>query len=229
MVWLTAAYNPVLGADGKPVKVVKYGLDVTETKLHNADVSGQLDAISIAQAVIEFEMDGTVITANDNFLNALGYTLADVVGQHHRMFVDPAYASSPEYRQFWETLGRGEYIVGRVQAPRARGKEVWLQASYNPIIDLDGKPFKVVKYATDVTEQKLQNADYQGQVAAISTSQAVIEFKIDGTVITANDNFLGVMGYTLDEVVGQHHQMFVEPAYAASPEYRAVLGEARSR
>ena len=165
-------------------------------------------------------MDGTVITANDNFLKTLGYTLEEVKGRHHSMFVDDAYRQSFEYREFWAKLNRGEYQAAEYKRIGKGGKEVWIQASYNPILDPNGKPFKVVKYATDVTQQKLINADYAGQIAAISKSQAVIEFKMDGTVLTANDNFLKTLGYTLDEIKGRHHSMFVDEAYRQSCEYK---------
>ncbi len=219
-VWIEASYNPIFDDDGKPFKVVKFATDVTATKLHNADYQGQLAAISKAQAVIEFNLDGTVITANDNFLNLLGYRLPEVQGRHHSMFVDPTFAASPEYKQFWAKLNAGEYQAAEYKRIGKGGKEVWIQASYNPIFDLNNRPFKVVKYATDVTATKLQSADVQGQLAAISKAQAVIEFNLDGTVITANDNFLNVLGYRLPEVQGRHHSMFVEPAFAASPEYK---------
>jgi methyl-accepting chemotaxis protein len=186
-----------------------------------ADSEGQIAAIGKAQAVIEFNLDGTVVTANDNFLGCLGYSLDEIKGQHHRMFCDSAYVQTPEYKQFWEALNRGQYQAAEYKRIGKGGKEVWIQASYNPILDRSGKPFKVVKYATDVTAQKLQNADYQGQLAAIGKSQAVIEFKMDGSIIHANDNFLGCLGYTLAEIKGQHHRMFCEPAYTQSGEYRA--------
>ncbi|MCH7686381.1 MAG: PAS domain-containing protein, partial [Planctomycetes bacterium] len=218
--WLKASYNPILDSAGKPFKVVKYATDVTEQKLKNADFQGQIEAISKAQAVIEFNMDGTIITANDNFLGALGYTLDEVQGKHHSMFVDAAFAASAEYKAFWEKLNRGEYEAGEYKRIGKGGKEVWIQASYNPILDLNGKPFKVVKYATDVTEQKLATADFQGQIDAIGKAQAVIEFNMDGTIISANDNFLGVVGYTLDEIKGKHHSMFVEEAYRQSVDYK---------
>ena len=140
-------------------------------------------AISKSQAVIEFNLDGTIITANDNFLTTLGYTLDEISGRHHSMFVDEAYKQSP-VQGF---LGQAEprrIRCGRVQTFRQGGKEVWIQASYNPILDTDGKPFKVVKYATDITAAKLQSADFAGQLAAISKSQAVIEFNLDGTIVT---------------------------------------------
>jgi methyl-accepting chemotaxis protein len=186
----------------------------------NLDYKGQVEAISKSLAVIEFQMDGTVITANDNFLRVLGYTLDEIKGRHHGMFVEESYRVSPEYREFWARLNRGEYQSAEYKRIGKAGKEVWIQASYNPILDENGKPFKVVKYATDVTQQKLTSADYSGQVAAISKSQAVIEFKMDGTIVTANDNFLKVLGYTLDEVRGKHHSMFVEENYRQSSEYR---------
>jgi len=119
----------------------------------DADLRGQLEAIYKSQAVIEFEMDGTIITANDNFLAAVGYTLEEVEGQHHRMFVEGAFAASGEYRAFWERLNRGEFEAAEYKRLGKGGREVWIQASYNPILDADGSPFKIVKYATDVTGQ----------------------------------------------------------------------------
>jgi methyl-accepting chemotaxis protein len=189
-------------------------------QLLNADYAGQIAAINKAQAVIEFNLDGTVITANDNFLKALGYTLDEIKGKHHSMFVDEAYRQSAEYKEFWTKLNRGEYQAAEYKRIGKGGKEVWIQASYNPIMDLNGKPFKVVKYATDVTAQKLTNADYQGQIAAINKAQATIEFKMDGTVVTANENFLNALGYTLDEIKGKHHSMFVDEAYRQSADYK---------
>ncbi|MDF2367603.1 PAS domain-containing methyl-accepting chemotaxis protein [Sneathiella sp.] len=219
-IWIQASYNPILDMNGTPVKVVKYATDVTAQKRRNADFSGQIDAIGKSQAIIEFEMDGTIRNANPNFLDAMGYSLEEITGKHHSMFVDPAYAASGEYKDFWEMLGQGEYLADEFQRFGKGGKEVWIRASYNPILDMNGKPFKVVKYATDVTEQKLQNADYRGQIDAIGKSQAVIEFKLDGTIIKANENFLGAMGYSLEEITGKHHSIFVDPAYAASDEYK---------
>lgn len=220
-----------IDTEGKYVGNTLEWTDVTEARLKDAlnnDFQGQIAAIGKAQAVIEFNLDGTVISANDNFLSCLGYTLDEIKGKHHRMFVEPAYAQSADYRLFWDKLNRGEFDAGEYKRIGQGGKEIWIQASYNPIFDLNGKPFKVVKYATDVTAAKLQNADYQGQLAAIGKSQAVIEFKMDGTIINANDNFLGCLGYTLAEIKGQHHRMFCEPAYTQSGEYR-VFWDALNR
>ena len=219
-VWIEASYNPIFDLEGTPYKVVKFASDVTKQKLLNADFSGQIEAINKAQAVIEFNMDGTIITANDNFLSALGYSLEEVKGQHHSIFVEPDYKKSIEYRLFWESLNRGEYETNEYKRLGKGGKEIWIQASYNPILDLNGTPFKVVKFASDVTEQKLNNANFSGQISAIGKSQAVIEFNMDGTIITANDNFLSALGYSLPEIQGQHHNLFVEADQKTSLEYQ---------
>lgn len=183
------------------------------------ETAGQLAAIDKSQAVVEFAMDGTIITANENFLNSLGYTLDEVQGQHHRMFVYPEYQASKEYAEFWARLNRGEYTTGQYKRIAKNGQDVWIQGSYNPIIDSDGKPLKVVKIAIDITQQRLRDADYQGQIEAINKSQAVIEFEMDGTIITANEKFLDAIGYTLEEVRGHHHSMFVDPQVSQSAEY----------
>ncbi|KGM41776.1 hypothetical protein JY96_01260 [Aquabacterium sp. NJ1] len=185
-----------------------------------SDHAAQIAAISRAQAVIEFNLDGTVLTANDNFCKLMGYRLDEIQGRHHSMFAAPGYADTSEYRQFWVKLNHGEFDAGEYKRVGKGGKEVWIQASYNPIIGTNGRPVKVVKYATDITAAKLRNADFEGQLAAISKAQAVIEFGLDGCVLWANDNFLAVMGYTLADIKGQHHAMFVDPAYRDSPEYQ---------
>ncbi len=183
------------------------------------DSKSTLEAVSRSQAVIEFKPDGTILTANQNFLSAMGYSLDEVQGKHHSMFVDPTYAGSPEYREFWQRLQRGEFQAAEFKRFGKGGKEIWIQASYNPVVDKDQKVFKVVKFATDTTQQKLVFADLSGQIAAINKAQAVIQFELDGKIITANENFLGAMGYSLDEVKGGHHSMFVEAAYKSSAEY----------
>ncbi len=195
-------------------------VESSEWKQKHDELLGKINAIDKVQAVIEFNLDGTIITANENFLNTVGYSLQEIQGQHHSMFAEPGYAASAEYKLFWEKLNRGEFDTGEYKRLGKGGKEIWIQASYNPIFDEDGKPCKVVKYATDVTEQKLQAAEFSGKMDAISKSQAVIEFNLDGTIITANENFTNTVGYSLEEIQGKHHSMFAEPVYAASAEYK---------
>lgn len=179
-----------------------------------------LSALDRSQAVIEFEPDGTIITANANFLRAMGYTLAEVKGRHHSMFVDPAYRDSDEYRQFWAGLARGEYQAAEFPRLAKGGRQIWIEATYNPILDRRGRVVKVVKFATDITAKKNQAADLIGQIEALHRSQAVIQFDLEGNILDANQNFLDVLGYRLDEIRGKHHGMFVEPGYRTSPEYR---------
>ena len=320
--------SPVYGKGGK-----RQG---TVVEWQDGAAKGQVDAINRSQAVIEFHMDGTIITANENFLNVMGYTLAEIKGRHHSMFADETFAASPAYKEFWAKLGRGEFDGGEYKRHAKGGKEVWIQASYNPILDLKGKPVKVVKYASDITQQKKiamaavqqklaldtctanvmmadanfniiymnsaltrflkeaqadvkkdlpnfdadklvgQNMDifhknpahqrgmvgkldgeYRtsilvggrsfnlvanpifdeqgtrlgtcvewqdgialGMAEAINKSQAVIEFSLDGMILKANDNFLNAMGYSLDEIKGKHHSIFVDRAYASTPDYK---------
>ncbi|WP_081367489.1 PAS domain S-box protein [Alteromonas mediterranea] len=226
-IWIRATYNPIIDSSGKPFKVVKFATDITQDKLKNAYFEGQINAISKSQAVIEFDVDGNIITANDNFLNTMGYRLDEVKGKHHQLFVDEETRQSETYQRFWSELKGGKFFAGEFKRVSKEGKNVWIQASYNPIEDMNGKPFRVVKYATNITEDKLKNAYFEGQLTAISKSQAVIEFDLEGVILNANSNFLSAMGYTLDEVKGKHHSIFVDPAFKNSPEYAAFWDQLR--
>ena len=219
-VWIQASYNPILDGAGKPVKVIKFATDITERKIRNMEDAGKISAIGRAQAVIEFNLDGTITTANENFLTTVGYRLEEIRGKHHSMFVAPSERDSAAYREFWAKLGRGEFEAAEYKRFGKGGKEVWILGSYNPILDDAGKPFKVVKFASDVTADKRTAANYAGQIEAIGKSQAVIEFNMDGTILTANQNFLGAVGYSLGEIQGKHHRMFVDPADRDGAEYR---------
>jgi len=179
-----------------------------------------VSALHRVQAVIEFDLKGNILTANDNFLNVLGYNLNEIQGKHHRIFCDNTYATSFEYTEFWKKLNRGEFETGEFKRISKDGREIWINASYNPVYDKDGNVYKVIKFATDTTEQKIRNADYEGKINAIGKSQAVIEFNLDGTIIEANENFLKTVGYTAEEVKGKHHRIFCDSAYTSSQEYR---------
>src|ERR1700759_4009741 len=184
------------------------------------DALAQADAISKSQAVIEFNMDGTIVTANQNFLDAMGYKLAEIAGKHHAMFMPGEMRGSAEYRAFWADLNLGKYRAGEFKRVGNGGREIWIQASYNPVMDSTGKPVKVVKFATDITSQKIRSLEDAGKISAIGRAQAVIEFNLDGTIITANENFLATVGYRLDEIQGQHHKMFVDAGERNGAAYR---------
>ena len=216
----TTDRKPATRADA-PDAQAEEGLVASMDASQIADLQGKIEAINRVQAVIEFKLDGTILTANENFLSTVGYRLDEIRGRHHRMFVDDEHAESSEYKAFWAALNRGEYQAAEYKRFGKGGREVWIQASYNPVFNPDGELFKVVKFATDVTRQKLQNAEYEGKVEAIGKAQAVIEFKLDGTILTANENFLSTVGYRLDEIRGRHHRMFVDDEHAESSEYKA--------
>jgi len=180
-----------------------------------------LDAIGRSLAIIEFDPTGRILSANENFCKTLGYQASEILGQHHSLFVEPEYVRSPEYREFWAKLGRGEFDAREYRRIGKGGRNVWIQASYSPVIDSRGKVLKVVKVASDITQTKLRNAEFESRLNAISLVQAVIEFTPAGEVITADELFLSMLGYKLEEVKGQHHRMFAEPAYLQSRDYQA--------
>lgn len=196
--------------------------------LKTNDSARTLKALSRSQAMIEFQPDGTILTANENFLSALGYELSEIKGKHHRMFVEQDYAESSDYQAFWEKLQSGEFDAGEFMRLHKDGQEIWIQASYNPVINGSGKTVKVVKIASDITARKLEATESRGQIEAINKSQAVISFETDGTIIAANPNFLSALGYDQNEIVGKHHSMFVEPSYANSSDYKEFWGNLRA-
>jgi len=186
------------------------------------DLENVMAALDKSQALIEFTPDGTILTANDNLLATMGYELTEIVGQHHRMFMDPHERSSQSYQQFWQTLAQGQFVTTQCMRVTKSGEEVWLQASYCPVKDPDGKVLKVIKCASDITAQRISNADFEGQITAIKRAQAVIEFDMQGIILDANENFLDTVGYPLNEIVGKHHSMFAFREDAESPAYAAL-------
>lgn len=217
--WLRETFAQSLDEHGNPVKVTCYAEDVSASKRASCDDEAKLAAVSRIMAVIEFSLDGTIQSANDNFLRAFGYSLEEVKGRHHRTLVHPEMVNSSEYEMLWFRLNRGEVVAGELRRMGRNGREVWLQASYNPILDANGKPYKVVKFATDITEQKSRNLDMEAKITAIGRAMAVIEFDLDGNILDANANFLKSFGYTIDEIRGRHHRTLVLPSYAESSEY----------
>ncbi|MGI4852294.1 MAG: methyl-accepting chemotaxis protein [Janthinobacterium lividum] len=217
--WIQASYNPLFDDCGQVFSITEIATDITQRTLQNAEYKSQILAINKAQAIISFTLDGKIIDANQNFLDIFDYTLDEIKGQPHRIFVNPDYAKSEEYFNFWQQLHKGHYKTGEFKRLGKDNKEVWIQASYNPILDPTGRVLKVVKFATDVTKQKLESANTAGQLNAISKAQAIVEFNLDGNIITTNDNFLNIFGYSLPEIQNKHHSMFVEKSESESLEY----------
>lgn len=231
-VWLNASYTPVLDKANRTQKIIKFSSDITVEKLKSIEFEGQMRAINKTLASIEFELDGTIITANSAFLDAMGYSLSEIKGKHHRIFVDTVFGNSVEYQQFWLELGRGRHQSGEFKRFDKDGNPVWLNANYTPIATPDGEVYKVVKFARDITEEKVKSLEFEGQISAINNTMASIEFELDGTILKANDIFLEAMGYSLAEIKGKHHSMFVTKEYAESQDYKNFwisLGEGISQ
>lgn len=217
--YVTATYNSKGVHNGNVLE----WRDVTAERarqIDDMDNAGKIAAIDKVMGVIEFDLTGTVTKVNKNFAAVVGYTEQEMIGMHHSSFVDAEYKASAAYKTFWEKLNRGEFDEGVFKRTDKSGQDIWIQASYNPITDQNGKPFKVVKYATDITQAKLQAANFEGQISAISKVMGVIEFDPKGNVLAANDNFVAVTGYSAKEIVGQHHRMFVDSTYGSSAAYK---------
>ena len=219
-VWIEASYVPVYGTSGQVETVVKLAAVVTNRIEEGAIAASKIAAVDRSQAVIEFELDGTIVDANDNFLSCVGYGLDEIRGKHHSIFVTEEERDSADYQSFWEALGRGRPKQGEFRRKGRDGQDVWLQATYSPILGPSGNPVRIVKFASEITQGKAFAIDATGQIEALNRSQAVVAFDPDGVILSANENFLRAMGYVEHEVVGKHHSLFVSQNEAKSQEYK---------
>lgn len=218
--YVDAVIAPVMGSNGKPRKYIGVRYDITATEIERQNFKGVFAAIDEAYAYIEFDTKGNILTANANFLKTVGYQLNEITNKHHQMFVEPAYAASPEYSQFWSNLNAGKSQTGVFKRLTKDGQAIWIQATYAPVKDEMGRIVKIIKIATDITKQKVDEFNSARQLEEIGRTQATIEFTNDGTILTANENFLACLGYRLDEIKGKHHSMFVDPVYRESSDYK---------
>jgi methyl-accepting chemotaxis protein len=187
---------------------------------NRSDDRARLEALDRSQAIIEFTPNGTILAANRNFLELVGYSLEEIQGRHHAIFVPPEARESAAYRAFWTSLGRGAFQSGAFRRVARDGRDVWIQGSYNPVLDRAGRVAKVIKFATDITSAKMRSLEADGRLSALDRSQAIIAFAPDGTILEANSNFLSAMGYRLDEVRGRHHSIFMPEAERSEESYR---------
>ena len=221
-VWLNASYTPLKGDDHEVIKVIKIATDITEMVEARNQASAIQSAVDTGWASIEFDPQGYILEANENFVNAMGYsTSEELVGNHHRIFCDSEYASSREYQQFWKDLAAGKLNAGEFKRYGKDGDEVWINASYTPVRDENGEVFKVIKIANEITDMIRTRNQADAIKSAVDTGWASIEFEPDGTILDANDNFVKTMGYSsAKEMIGNHHRMFCEAEYANSIEYQ---------
>lgn len=208
--------TPIMDDNGESKGTIVEWVDQTAINRQNE----MMNALDRSQGIIEFSPKGEVLAANQNFLELLGYNEDEIIGMHHRQFVPAKMAQSTEYADFWKKLRAGQFVTGEFHRIAKSGEDVWVQASYNPVVNSAGTVTRVVKYAVDITEDKQKNAYFSGQIAAINQAQAVIEFDSKGNIIHANENFLSTMGYTLSEIKGRHHSMFVSSEDRSSNDYR---------
>lgn len=186
--------------------------------IFNGRTDDVIKALNATLAVIEFSLDGLVIEVNDNFLKVMDYRKDEVLGKHHSIFLDKQEAESDSYKEFWRKLANGEAQTAEFRRLNKAGEDVWIQASYTPIVK-NNKVNRVIKFASDITSEVIRRAEISAKIDAIDRSQATIEFDLKGTILKANANFLEVMKYSENEVVGRHHSIFVRPAYAESDDY----------
>lgn len=219
-VWLEGAYNPIRDWDGNLFKIVKYATDVTRRRTQNSENRGKLAAIDISNLVVEFDLEGNILHANDNFLEAVKYSRDELVGKHHSVLVDEKYKRTAEYQNFWKDLTHGDFKEGAYPRIDKFGERVWLEGTYNPIRDWEGGIFKIVKYVRNVTDRRTQNAENRGKLAAIRRSNGMVEFDREGYILDVNENFAQMMGYTKQDLIGKHHSSICEPEYANSSSYK---------
>jgi len=211
IVWIQAAYSPLIDERGQVTGVIKIAADITAEKTQEACMQGRMEAISLASGMIEFAPDGTVLDANQRFLDLMGYSLAEVQGRHHRRFVEPAHADSADYRAFWEALRRGEYQTGEFARRAKDGREVWIHASYNPITGPDGTIERVVKVASDITDQVRERQRFELlSLVADETDNSVVITDADGSINYVNKGFERLTGFSFEEVRGKKPGAFLQ-------------------
>ncbi|WP_052444181.1 PAS domain S-box protein [Flammeovirga sp. OC4] len=218
-VWLQATYSPIRDFEGNVYKIVKIAEDVTARRLANSDNRGKIAAIDASYMRVEFDLDRCILDCNDLFSEGVGYNKDELIGLDHVNLVEKEYGQSQDYKNFWNKLRNGEADKNVYKRKAAGGKEIWLQATYNPIRNQEGEVYKIVKIAEDVTERRLRNSETRAKIAALGNVQAVVEFDLDGVMQDCNDLFEETTGYTKSELKGQHHRMLVEKDYANTVEY----------
>jgi len=223
--YVDAVVAPVLGDNGKPKKYIGVRYDITDAEIERQKMKGVLGGIDAAYAYSEFDIRGNILSANKNFLKIYGYRSEEIVGKHHALLIDSVYAQSRDYTKFWADLNAGQSQIDLFKRKTKEGHDIWVQAAYTPVKDEMGRVNMIVNIASDYTAQKLADDNNRRQLTEISRTQGVIEFTPEGVVVSANNNFLQTLGYTLDEVVGKHHSLFVEPAYRETPAYREFWKE----
>ena len=218
--YVDAVISPVLGENGKTKKYIGVRFDITASEAERQNGRGVLGAINSSYAYAEFDVKGNILTANEILQKMLGYRLDEIVGKHHRTFVDASQSASTAYQQFWNELAAGNCQSDVYKRMTKDGREIWVQAVYAPVKDEVGRVQKIVKIATDVTEAKVAAINSNRQIEQLNRTQAVIEYTNDGVCVSANENYCNLMGYRLEELKGKHHNQTVDTTTRNSDAYR---------
>ncbi len=225
-VWINGSYNPVLDQHGRVCKIIKFALDITDQKQSSIFLEQQNQAISRSNALLIMDMDGVIEEVNENFCRIFSYEPEELVGNHHKMLLNDT-SDLEAYNFFWDELKRGSFQSGEFKRKTRLKKEIWIRGSYNPIFDNDGSPIKVIKFAQDITIEKRIFVEYERQLEAINKSNAVIEFDPQGNIISVNQNFLNILGYTKNELIGNHHSILAITETVESDEYKSFWNDLR--
>ncbi|MCV3385544.1 PAS domain-containing methyl-accepting chemotaxis protein [Campylobacter lari] len=206
----------------------KFNEQITQLEQSNQAFQDILNAISKTMAMIEFQTDGTIISANENFLKTMNYSLDEIKGKHHSIFCLPEVVKSQRYVDFWRDLKSGKSRNGLFRRIAKGGKDIYLEANYLPILNQNNEVYKVIKFANDITQRHYEMLDLKNTINAANRSMAIIEFNPYGEILNANENFTQTMGYSLNEIKGKHHSMFCEEKFRNSKEYTIFWEELRS-
>ncbi len=227
-VFIQESFSPIYDQSGNLSSILTLAVDVTQRKRRNAENRGKLEGINSTNIVIEYDFEGRLLTANENFLQTSGYTLEEVIGKPHSFFCDQNHINSSTYQDLWKKLRQGEAVFDTYPRIGKAGQRIWLEGSYTPITDDDGRLLKIVKFAQDATERRTRNAENRGKLQGINRTNLVVEFDREGVVISANNRFLEAMGYQREEFIGKAHAMFCDEVYRNSREYREFWDDLRS-
>lgn len=218
--WYQGTYAPIKTPEGKTFKVIIYSVDITEEKNRNANYEGQIQAIRKAQTVLEMDMNGVITDVNDVFCLTSGCQRSEIIGKNLTVLLNDKFRNSSELKEFWDRLKRGETVSGEFKLLGKGDKEFWISANFNPILDLNLKPFKVVKYGTEITQIKKERADNEGQLSSINRSIGKVEYDLDGLITKVNDIFCLQTGYSAGDLIGKHHDVLVTKTVITSSSYQ---------
>lgn len=203
-------------------------MELNDLNTYLKRAEAQSKALSEHYSIVSFSPDGKIIDMNDNFLNLFGYEKNELIGQHHRILCPKEFHENDEYRKFWQKISEGKINSEVYKRIKKNGEIVYIMASYKPLFDEDGFLFEILKYAQDVTDKMLENINYKSLIDAINKSTAIIEFDVNGNIINANENFLKLTDYSLDEIKNKNHSIFCEENYTKTDEYKLFWEKLKS-